>query len=222
MHIHQSVRRGARPAATSSPTPRASPRRPSSISSAGQQRYLPAVTCMLAPYVNSYRRLVKGASAPVNVPWGYDNRTTGLRVPPSSPANRRVENRVPLVRRQSVSGHRRFARLRLPRPDRRLAPSEPVAGIARSTKIRPAGGAAGGGGPVRGNRGTGETLRPQLRHHLRRRQTRRIRHLHARDQPLGAGVLAAERLGRERAPPRILSSRISPTARWAWSMAMSV
>jgi glutamine synthetase len=62
---------------------------------AGQQRYVPAVTCILAPYVNSYRRLVRGVSAPVNVQWGYDNRTTGLRVPPSSPQNRRVENRVP-------------------------------------------------------------------------------------------------------------------------------
>ena len=61
----------------------------------GQQRLLPAVTCMIAPYVNSYRRLVKGGSAPVNVAWGYDNRTTGLRIPPSSPTNRRVENRVP-------------------------------------------------------------------------------------------------------------------------------
>ena len=61
----------------------------------GQQRYTPAVSCMLAPYVNSWRRLVRGASAPVNVQWGYDNRTTGLRIPPSSPANRRVENRVP-------------------------------------------------------------------------------------------------------------------------------
>ena len=61
----------------------------------GQQQYVPAATCLLAPYVNSYRRLVKGASAPVNVQWGYDNRTTGLRIPPSSPLNRRVENRVP-------------------------------------------------------------------------------------------------------------------------------
>ncbi|HEV2362754.1 MAG TPA: glutamine synthetase family protein [Caulobacteraceae bacterium] len=61
----------------------------------GQQKYIAPVTCMLAPYVNSYRRLVKSASAPVNTQWGYDNRTTGLRIPPSSPANRRVENRVP-------------------------------------------------------------------------------------------------------------------------------
>jgi glutamine synthetase len=62
---------------------------------AGQQKYLPAIMCMLAPYVNSYRRLARDSMAPINVQWGYDNRTAGLRVPPSSPEARRVENRVP-------------------------------------------------------------------------------------------------------------------------------
>ena len=62
---------------------------------AGQQKYLPAIMCMLAPYVNSYRRLTRDSRAPINVQWGYDNRTAGLRVPPSSPDARRVENRVP-------------------------------------------------------------------------------------------------------------------------------
>ncbi|WP_029349749.1 glutamine synthetase family protein [Bosea sp. 117] len=62
---------------------------------AGQQRYLPAIMSILAPYVNSYRRLTRDSMAPINVQWGYDNRTAGLRVPPSSPAARRVENRVP-------------------------------------------------------------------------------------------------------------------------------
>jgi glutamine synthetase len=62
---------------------------------AGQQKYLPAIMCMLAPYVNSYRRLTRDSMAPINVQWGYDNRTAGLRVPPSSPDARRVENRVP-------------------------------------------------------------------------------------------------------------------------------
>ena len=61
----------------------------------GSQKYLPAVTCMLAPYVNSYRRLIRSGSAPVNTMWGYDNRTVGLRVPNSSPGARRVENRIP-------------------------------------------------------------------------------------------------------------------------------
>jgi glutamine synthetase len=62
---------------------------------AGQQKYLPAIMAILAPYVNSYRRIAKGSGAPVNTQWGYDNRTCGLRVPPSDAANRRVENRIP-------------------------------------------------------------------------------------------------------------------------------
>jgi glutamine synthetase len=60
----------------------------------GLQRHLPSVVCMLAPYVNSYRRFVPGGAAPINLEWGPDNRTTGIRVPISSPEGRRVENRV--------------------------------------------------------------------------------------------------------------------------------
>ncbi len=60
----------------------------------GQQTYLRAATCVFAPYVNSYRRLVPHLTAPINLEWGYDNRTTGLRVPISAPEARRVENRV--------------------------------------------------------------------------------------------------------------------------------
>jgi glutamine synthetase len=60
----------------------------------GQQKYLNAAVCILAPYVNSYRRLVPGASAPINLEWGLDNRSTGLRTPISQPEARRVECRV--------------------------------------------------------------------------------------------------------------------------------
>ena len=60
----------------------------------GLQKYLPAAMPLLAPYVNSYRRLVAHSNAPINVHWGQDNRTTGLRVPVSNPVARRVENRV--------------------------------------------------------------------------------------------------------------------------------
>jgi glutamine synthetase len=60
---------------------------------AGLQRYLPAAMSLFAPNVNSYRRTTPHNSAPINVQWGYDNRTAGLRVPMSSPAARRVENR---------------------------------------------------------------------------------------------------------------------------------
>ena len=49
----------------------------------------------MAPYVNSYRRLLRKSIAPINVNWGYDNRTVGLRVPNSTPEARRIENRIP-------------------------------------------------------------------------------------------------------------------------------
>jgi glutamine synthetase len=61
----------------------------------GMQHHVPSALVMFAPYVNSYRRLTQGASAPVNTKWGYDNRTTAFRVPRSDPAARRIENRIP-------------------------------------------------------------------------------------------------------------------------------
>ncbi|TVQ38072.1 MAG: glutamine synthetase [Geminicoccaceae bacterium] len=61
---------------------------------AGLQRYLPAAMPLMAPTVNSYRRLRRYSDAPINTHWGWENRTVGLRVPESAPANRRVENRV--------------------------------------------------------------------------------------------------------------------------------
>ena len=61
---------------------------------AGLQNYLPAVVALMAPYVNSYRRYVPGFAAPINVEWGRDNRTTGLRVPNSDAEGRRIENRL--------------------------------------------------------------------------------------------------------------------------------
>ena len=61
---------------------------------AGLQANLPNLMLLFAPFVNSYRRFVKGSQAPVNFHWGYDNRTAGLRIPKSGPAARRVENRV--------------------------------------------------------------------------------------------------------------------------------
>jgi glutamine synthetase len=49
---------------------------------------------LFAPYVNSYRRLVRSAAAPINIQWGTDNRTVGIRSPVATPAARRIENRV--------------------------------------------------------------------------------------------------------------------------------
>jgi len=60
----------------------------------GLQKYIPAAMAIFAPYVNSYRRLVRSSAAPINIQWGTDNRTVGIRSPVSSAAARRVENRV--------------------------------------------------------------------------------------------------------------------------------
>ena len=63
---------------------------------AGLQKYLPSAITLFAPNVNSYRRFGhKETDSPINVEWGVDNRTAGLRVPISKPENRRVENRLP-------------------------------------------------------------------------------------------------------------------------------
>ena len=60
----------------------------------GSQHHLKSAMPLLAPFVNSYRRFTVGKSAPVNLEWAADNRTTGLRIPNSVPEARRVENRV--------------------------------------------------------------------------------------------------------------------------------
>ncbi|WP_055733768.1 glutamine synthetase family protein [Agarivorans gilvus] len=60
---------------------------------AGLQKYTPASIAFYAPNVNSYRRLMFGESAPINLQWGVDNRTVGLRIPHCDARNRRVENR---------------------------------------------------------------------------------------------------------------------------------
>ncbi len=60
---------------------------------AGLQKYVPMAMAFFAPNVNSYRRLMFGEVSPINVEWGYDNRTCGLRVPMDTPQNMRVESR---------------------------------------------------------------------------------------------------------------------------------
>ncbi len=60
----------------------------------GLQRYIPAAMALVAPYVNSYRRLARNTAAPINIEWGIDNRSVGIRSPISSPEARRIENRV--------------------------------------------------------------------------------------------------------------------------------
>jgi glutamine synthetase len=61
----------------------------------GLQTYLPQIAPLFAPNVNSFRRMRPSHSAPINVQWGHDNRSCGLRVPIADRHNRRIENRLP-------------------------------------------------------------------------------------------------------------------------------
>ena len=63
----------------------------------GLVHYTPELLAMLAPTVNSFTRLVRGAWAPTASTWGVDNRTTALRLVPGSasdPDGQHIECRV--------------------------------------------------------------------------------------------------------------------------------
>jgi glutamine synthetase len=60
----------------------------------GLQQHLPDAFSLISPSINSYKRFVPDLCAPINLQWGYDNRTTGFRVPYGADKNGRVENRI--------------------------------------------------------------------------------------------------------------------------------
>ena len=61
---------------------------------AGCLELLPASMLLFAPSFNAYRRFQPGNHAPTESAWGYDNRTTAIRIPESPTAARRIEHRV--------------------------------------------------------------------------------------------------------------------------------
>jgi glutamine synthetase len=61
---------------------------------AGLVANLPELMALFCPTINSYKRTVPGAWAPVNATWGIDNRTTAVRAIPGSPKSTRVELRL--------------------------------------------------------------------------------------------------------------------------------
>jgi glutamine synthetase len=61
---------------------------------AGLATNMQELTAIFCPTINSYKRTVPGAWAPVNVTWGVDNRTTAVRAIPSRGKSARVELRL--------------------------------------------------------------------------------------------------------------------------------
>lgn len=65
---------------------------------AGQMHHIKALNAIINPTINSYKRLVVGYEAPVNVAWGQKNRSVLIRVPRYTPGREkavRVEIRCP-------------------------------------------------------------------------------------------------------------------------------
>jgi glutamine synthetase len=63
---------------------------------AGILAHLPAASLMLNPTVNSYKRLIPGWFAPVNLSWGHENRSAAVRaIKGEVPERWRIECRRP-------------------------------------------------------------------------------------------------------------------------------
>ncbi len=99
MHVHQNLRD-----LTSGKNVFHDPQDPYGLSKTGRHfiagllAHAPGMTAILAPLVNSYKRLVPGFEAPVYLSWGHTNRSALVRVPRTSIGRvqtTRVEMRCP-------------------------------------------------------------------------------------------------------------------------------
>lgn len=101
---------------------------------AGLQTYIPELLPLMAPNANSFRRFLPGTSAPVNLEWGIENRTCGLRIPESSPQNRRIENRIPGADANCYLAIAASLLCGFIGMDKNLRPSTPVSGRANESR----------------------------------------------------------------------------------------
>jgi glutamine synthetase len=95
MHVHQSIWQGDRPVFAGDGYAGSSELMRYYI--AGLLKHAPALLAICAPTVNSYRRLVPGFEAPVNLGYSQRNRSAACRIPmySQSPTAKRVEFRCP-------------------------------------------------------------------------------------------------------------------------------
>ena len=162
------------------------------------QKHVPNALVMFAPYVNSYRRLTQAASAPVNTKWGYDNRTTAFRVPRSDPAARRVENRIPSSDANPYLALAASLACGLIGMSNKIKPDAPVVTTANEDEIDLPRGLLEAVDLFEADEELRAMLGSSFVVDLRGDQARRVRDLHGGDQPVGAGVSAAQCVMRHR------------------------
>ncbi|MBY0502366.1 MAG: glutamine synthetase [Bryobacteraceae bacterium] len=93
---------------------------------AGLLEHLPELMVLYCPTVNSYKRMVPGAWAPVNATWGVDNRTVAVRALPGGVKSGRVEMRVPGADMNPYLTMAASLAAGLDGVTRRLSPPEPI------------------------------------------------------------------------------------------------
>jgi glutamine synthetase len=95
MHVHQSLWKGGKPLFAGDGYAGLSSMALHYIG--GLLRHAPALAAIMAPTTNSYKRLVPGYEAPVNLAYSRRNRSAAVRIPmySSSPKAKRVEFRPP-------------------------------------------------------------------------------------------------------------------------------
>ncbi|MEM7654276.1 MAG: glutamine synthetase family protein [Pseudomonadota bacterium] len=92
-HVHQSLWKDGDPAFYDSSDPLGmSPLMKNYMG--GLLKYAPEFTYFLAPYINSYKRFIKGSFAPTRTIWSVDNRTAGFRLCGDGTKSVRVECRI--------------------------------------------------------------------------------------------------------------------------------
>ena len=96
---------------------------------AGLLDHAPAITAVVAPTVNSYKRLVPGYEAPVSISWARTNRSTLIRIPrinPRRPQATRIELRSPDPSANPYLAFAVILKAGLDGIQRNLAPPEPA------------------------------------------------------------------------------------------------
>ena len=126
MHTHQSVWKGEKPLFAGDGYGGMSEFAMHYI--AGILAHAPTLCAIVAPTANSYRRLVPGFEAPVNLAYSSRNRSAGVRIPMYSPSPKakRIEVRFP---DPSCNGYLAFSAMLMAGLDgveRRLNPGDPL------------------------------------------------------------------------------------------------
>jgi glutamine synthetase len=126
MHTHQSIWRGEKPLFAGDGYGGMSELGMHYIG--GILKHAPALAAFTNPTTNSYRRLVPGFEAPVNLAYSSRNRSAAVRIPMYSPSpkSKRIEVRFP---DPSCNGYIAFAAMLMAGLDgveKRLAPGEPL------------------------------------------------------------------------------------------------